>query len=332
MKVITGITGHIGRMLARTLAARDGPENLRALVHRNRAFPEALGIETVAGDVRDRASLDRAFAGADVVYHLAALIALERRRARDVRAVNAAGARNVVDAALGCGVRRLIHFSSIHAFDQYPLDEVLDEDRALVPDDYRHPYDASKAAGVRAVRGGVERGLDAVILCPTGVIGPDDAEPSLMGQLFVALGRGALPVTAIGYDWVDVRDVSAAAVAAETRGRSGDAFILAGSRRTIPELARIAGQVAGVPRPPLEAPLPLALAWAPVQARWDRIRGRRPLYSPESLAAATGGNRRICSARARRELGFRTRPVEESVRDLYRWFRDNGYLDRSRRA
>ena len=326
MRVITGASGHIGGVLARALVDRYGTGAVRALFREGRGTAADLDIEWVRGDLFDKESLVAAFTGAKTVFHLAALVSIDSGRSKEVHATNVAGTRNVVEVALECGVRRIVHFSSIHAYDHHPIDEVLDESRG--PAGPTHDaYNRSKAAGEREVRRGIDQGLDAVILNPTGVLGPFDGEPSHMGQVFLDLYRRRIPaVVAGGYDWVDVRDVVEAAVTAEMRAKCGENYILSGHWHTMRELAELSWRATGVAAPRLLFPMFLAQFWAPFQVVLDRSRGRRPLYTPAALRIMTRGNRRISSAKAREELGFSPRPLAESVKDAYRWFNDGGML------
>ena len=325
MKVVTGATGYLGGVLVRALANRG--DSVRAVFHERSGIFEAPGVEWVRGDVLDRDSMAAAFRDADVVFHLAALVSIDPRDADAMRAVNVEGARNVVEAALECGVRRLIHFSSIRAFNQFPLDKVLDESRGRVGLLPRPAYDRSKALGEDEIRHGLERGLDAVILNPTGVLGPYDRGPTGVGQFLVDLQRRQVPMLiAGGFDCVDVRDVVRATLAAETRGRRGEKYILGGRWHSVPELARLSEAVTRVPAPRFVCPVALARFWAPFQMAWDRLQARPPLYTPDALHHISCSNRRVSSAKAREELGFDPRPVTDSVRDAVRWFEDNGKL------
>src|SRR5262245_12654016 len=193
--VVTGASGHIGSHLLAALVA----EGVRptALVHE-----EPLGggeddapVELVRGDVLDPASLDRAFAGAELVFHLAARISIdgqESERSATER-VNVEGTRNVVRSALRAGARRLLHFSSIHALSPFPADRPVDEERPLVEHRAAPHYDRSKAESEREVHAGIAAGLDAVIVNPTGVIGPLDFRPSEMGAVLLGLYRREFP-------------------------------------------------------------------------------------------------------------------------------------------
>ncbi len=327
VRVITGASGQIGGVLTRALTGKYGPRQVRAIFRKRRGTAADLDIAWVNGDILDKKSLIAAFAGAETVFHLAALVSIGSVRAHEFHRTNVLGTRNVVEAALECGVRRLVHVSSIHAYEQHPLDEVLDESRRAVDSPRDAPYDRSKAAGEVEVRRGIDRGLDAVILNPTSVIGPYDGEPSPMGQFFLDLYRGRLPaLIAGGYDWVDVRDVVAAAMAAESRARCGENYLVSGHWHTVRELAELSRQATGVAPPRLQFPMFAARLWAPCQVVLDRCRGRRPLYTPVSVRVMAHGNRRISSARAKAELGFHSRSLAESVRDTYRWFDEHGML------
>jgi dihydroflavonol-4-reductase len=330
--VVTGASGHVGANLVRALL--DQGRTVRALVHRDQRGIEGLNVEVVQGDVLDRTSLERAFAGAEVVYHCAARISLQRREGPQVAACNVVGPRYVVEACLRCGVRRLVHFSSIHAYQQQPLDQPLDETRAQVVARVngrrRAPaYDRSKAAGEREVRQGIARGLDAVIVNPTAMIGPHDYRPSHLGQVLLALSRHRLPALVEGgYNWVDVRDVVTGALRAEQRAETGARYLLAGHWVSVRDLAATVADLTGVPAPRLVCPTWLAAAAAPCAVAWGRVRGKRALFTPLSVLALHDSNRAISHARATRDLAYDPRPFRETIADTLAWFRSVGTRDR----
>jgi dihydroflavonol-4-reductase len=323
--VVTGASGHVGANLVRALLGQG--RSVRALIHHDRRGIEGLDLEIVRGDVRDRASLERAFAGAEVVYHCAACISIQRHEATLVKACNVGGPRNVVEACLRSNVRRLIHFSSIHAFQQQPLDEPLDETRAQVDSARAPPYDRSKAAGEREVRRGIARGLDAVIVNPTAVIGPHDYRPSHVGQMLLDLCHRRLPsLMSGGFDWVDVRDVVAGAIRAEQRAETGASYLLSGHWVPVRELAAVVAELSGVPAPRLVCPTWLAAAAAPFAVAWGRMRGERPLFTPLSVLALHDNNRAISHVRATRDLSYTPRPFQETLADTLDWFQSAGTL------
>jgi dihydroflavonol-4-reductase len=323
--VVTGASGHVGANLVRAL--RERGDTVRALVHRNEAALDGLDAERVRGDVLDADSLVRAFEDAERVYHLAALISIDGDRGGAVPAINVRGARNVAEAALTTGVRRLVHCSSIHAFDQKPLDQPLDETRARSDQRPRHPsYDVSKARGEREVRGVIERGLDAVIVNPTAVVGPNDFQSSRMGRVILDLALGRLPMLIEGgFNWVDVRDVCSGILAAGDRGRTGENYLLGGRYASVGELAALVQRETGTPTPRFTSPIWLALMGAPFVVAAGRITGREPLYTIEALRALRA-NREISTAKARAELGFAPRPLERTVRDTLEWYVKTGRL------
>jgi len=320
---VTGASGHIGANLVRALVGAGRP--VRALVHRDGRFLDGLPVERAEGDVRDPASLDRALAGAETVFHLAARITIGGEPPAEVHAVNVEGTRNVVEACLRGGARRLVHFASIHALSAHPAGEVVDEARS--PTGPGAPlYDRSKAEGVRAVLEGVALGLDAVVVMPTAVIGPADPAPSRMGQVLLDLYHGRFPALVDGgFDWVDVRDVVAGALAAERRGARGARYILSGRWASLEGLAALVARVEGARPPRLVCPMWLARAGAPLALGWSRLSGTRPLFTPAALHALRN-HRRVSHERAARELGWAPRPLEETVADTFEWFRRAQFL------
>jgi dihydroflavonol-4-reductase len=322
--VVTGASGHVGANLVRTLLAQG--RHVRALIHRDQRALEGLDIERVPGDVRDLASLERAFAGAEVVYHAAGFISILRSEWLRLEATNVLGTRHVVEACLRQGVRRLVYFCSIHAFQQEPLDEPLDESRPLVGMGHSIPYDRSKAAAHHEIEAGLARGLDAVIVFPTGILGPHDDYPSHFGQFLLALARGQMPLLVPGgFDWVDVRDVAQGALLAEQHAPVGGRYLLSGHWVSVCDLATMAEEVTGRQSPRGVCPTPLAFMGAPFVTAYAKLCGLRPIFTSVSLEALRG-NRIVLHDRATRDLGYAPRPFRETLADTYHWFREHGDL------
>lgn len=324
--VITGAAGHIGNNLVRALCARG--ERPRVLVHQDTRALEGLDVEKVSGDLLDPASLVAAFEGAERVFHLAAKISIDPREDGLLGRLNVDGPKNVAAACLAAGVKRLVHFSSIHALSSQPAGEPIDETREPTHQDYPVAYDRSKAAGEAEIRAAVARGLDAVVVNPTGVIGPHDYRPSPMGEVFLDLYHRRLPgIVEGGFNWVDVRDVVDGALAAADRGRTGERYLLSGHWASVREVAQVAAEVTGVRAPRMVSPMWLARASAPLATAFARIAGRRPLFTSASLHALRN-HRHISHDKATRELGYQPRSLRTSVEDIYAWFRDAGQLER----
>lgn len=326
MNIVTGATGHLGANLVRRLLEQG--EEVRVLVRRESRALEGLEIERVKGDIRDRESLKKAFKGADRVYHLAAMISIVGDPDGQVRAVNVGGSEAVARVALESGVSRLIYCSSIHAFNMRDHSHPIDENSARVNDTpgMANAYDRSKSAAELKVRAIVKEGLDAVIVHPTGVIGPWDFAPSRMGKIFLNLYRRSMPALIDGgFDFVDVRDVVHGMIAAADKGRTNESYILSGQYQAIAEVARIAGAVTGVGAPRFEVPMWIAKLAAPLMQSVAKVSNSEPLYTSESLEALRA-NPQIDHAKASRELGYHPRPIRESIFDLYEWFVREGFL------
>lgn len=319
--VVTGAAGHLGANLVRALLARG--DVVRALVHRRAEALAGLGpgLELVRGSVCDAASLASAFAGAELVYHLAGVISIDGDRDGLVEAVNVAGTAKVARACREQGAR-LVHVSSVHAFDMAPLDQVLSEDRPQVADSPAHSaYDRSKARGELAVRRELDAGLDAVILNPTGILGPHDFGPSRLGRLVGDLACGRLPALLDGgFDFVDARDVVEGLLAAAARGRRGHNYVLGNRWCGLRELAELVHAAGGARPPRLVVPTGLAELGVPFARGWSRLGGTEPLFTSESLAVLVS-NRSISSAKARAELGYGPRPLAETIADTLAWLR-----------
>jgi dihydroflavonol-4-reductase len=326
---VTGANGHLGANLVRELLKEN--KTTRALVNINRKALDGLKVEVVQADIRDPYSLQKAFSGVDVVYHLAALISIAVDDWREIEAVNVTGTRNVVEACFKCGVKRLIHFSSIHAIDQTPMEKAVDEKRPLVDSRTCPPYDRSKAAAEREVRQGIEHGLDGVILNPTAVIGPNDFQLSHLGAAILAFAQGKMPALVEGgFNWVDARDVVMAAIKAEEKAPTGAKYILSGHWASVVELAQITEDITGVPKPRFVVPVWLARSSAPVVTAFNQITKSRPLYTRDSMRALNSCNRNIGHERATRELDFHPRPLRDTLADTIRWFQDNGMLNKGK--
>ncbi len=319
--VVTGATGHVGINLVRALVAESRP--VRALIHTEPGVLEDLDIERVRADVTAADTLATAFEGAETVFHLAACISIDGDRGGEVTRTNVDGVRNVARAALHAGVRRFVHVSSIHVFHQAPLDEPLDEDRARCLEPSCFAYDRSKAHGELALREVIAQGLDATIVNPTAIVGPEDHGPSRMGRVCLDLFHRRLPALVHGgFNWVDVRDVVAGILAAEQHGRTGENYLLSGHWHA---LAGMVSELTGVPAPRWVVPMWMARLSAPIMSWGVRMRGGENRYSGEALAALRG-NRDVRNDKARAELDYAPRPMRETLRDLFAWFEAEGLL------
>jgi dihydroflavonol-4-reductase len=319
--VVTGASGHLGANLVRELLTSG--RTVAALVREDRRGLVGLDVEVRSGDVRDAGSLRRAFRDAEVVYHCAGYVSIAADDWPRLRAVNVEGTRNVVDACRASGVRRLVHFSSIEALVDTPHDLPVDESRPLVGQHAASLYACSKAAGEAIVRQAAAQGQDVVILNPTAIIGPHDYRRSYSNAGLLAMCGGRLPALVEGsFNWVDVRDAAAGAIRAEEQAPAGRRYILGGHGASVQELAMLAHEINGVRVPRLVCPMWLARLAAPLVAAWCAVTGRRALLTSAGLRPLRG-NRHISHALAERELGYRPRPLRDTVADTLRWFKEH---------
>lgn len=325
--VVTGASGHLGANVVRALLDRG--ERVRVLVHRSASALADVEhqLEIVQGSVCEPSTLGPAFEGATRVYHVAGIISIDGDADGRVHRVNVEGTRNVARACLERGVGRLVHVSSVHAYDMDPRDEVLDESRRQVADSSRHSaYDRSKALGERVVREHVDAGLDAVIVNPTGIMGPVDHGPSRLGQLLCDLANGKLPALLDGgFDFVDVRDVASAVLSAGERGRRGENYIIGNAWYSLRELASLVEACTGRRAPMFVSPVWMARLGVPFARALSRLQEREPAVTHESLEVLVS-NRSISSRKARRELGHSPRPLRETVADSLRHLAAHGRI------
>ncbi len=316
---VTGGTGHLGNVLVRELVRRGHPVRVLARPGDPLVSLAGLPVEIVEGDVLRPASLAPALRGATCVFHLAGVVSISTLDEERVRAVNVDGTRNVLAACRAAGVRRLVYTSSVHALVEPRPGGVLDERTGYEPARAFGAYGRAKAAASLAVVEAARAGLDAVLVLPTAVVGPFDYRPSEMGDLIRLLARRAVPVAlGGGYDFVDVRDVAVAHVLAAERGRSGESYLVTGGRLAVRDVLRILSERARRAPPRWVVPLPVAAAAARLAPAWERITRRRALLTPYSVHTLSVAFR-ISDEKARRELGFRSIPVEQSLRDAWDW-------------
>ncbi len=323
MILVTGPTGHIGNVLIRQLLARG--ERVRALIlpGENCGPLSGLDVECVEGNVLDPASLRAAFNGVEYVYHLAGIICILPGPNPLVDQVNVQGTENILAAARESGVKRVVYTSSIHAIQRARPGVLMDETLPFDPHNAAGCYDRSKALASLAVLEAVRAGLDAVIVCPTGVIGPHDYRRSEMGHLILTGIRSPIQFCVDGaYDFVDVRDIAAGLILACEKGRAGEVYILSGEHILLASMLSQVRALAGRRGPLINVPLWLARIGAAFTPLYCRLTGAPPQFTRYSLDVVIG-NSTISSAKARRELGYAPRSLRESIADTVRWWLDN---------
>ena len=326
MIAVTGATGHVGNVLVRELVHRG--QRVRAVVPESETTEAIAGldVEVVRADVRDFDSLVAAFAGAGLVYHLAGIITISGGQARLLHEVNVLGARNVGQACLEAGVRRLVYTSSVHALEEPPPGVPVCETSEFRPEELDGEYARSKARASIEILKCVKQGLDAVMVFPSGIIGPYDFRLSEMGHLFMDFARGGLKAYVDGaYDFVDVRDVVAGLLLAAEKGRRGEGYILSGERISVKMLLSVLERATGVRARARRIPFWLARLAARFAPAYYRLKHAKPRFTSYSLRVLAS-NCLMSSAKAVRELGYAHRPLSETVRSSIEWFVATGRL------
>lgn len=317
LALVTGASGHVGSALCRALLA-DG-HRVVALYNSDKRPLEGLDLTAISADIEDAAAIERACEGVEVVFHAAARVTLSSKEDPRAARTNIEGTRNVLSAVRSKGVRRLVHFSTIHALD--PIGELLGEGRGFA-------YERSKVEAERLVLDAASRDVDAVVVSPCAVIGPFDAKPSHMGKVFLMQERGLMVSAAEGgQSWVDVRDVAAASVSASRRGARGKRYIVSGTWMSMKDVMTLAGRIGQSRAPFFTVPRSALTRMAPFAERVSEVFRSPPLLTRASVDALEPGPRPMSFA-AERDLGHKPRPIRETLTDMLQWFRERGMSPR----
>ena len=326
LALITGSSGHVGSNLIRELTKQNYKIRCIDFDGDHRAY-EGFDVEIIKGDITERDSLVPIFKDVEIVFHTAALINLDRRYRDQIRLVNVSGTENVCQASLNAGVKKLIHFSSVDAFYRFPIEEPLLENRKLIDDPNAVPYDLSKADGQKIVIDYCQRGLDASIIHPTSIVGPNDFKPGLPMQEMVNLANGKRKVLPNwGYNFVDVRDLCITAISAVKLGRTGQNYIVGGEYHLYSYIAELMKQQLG--RTVLLATIPDFVSYLglPYEYIKSLITGKPRVLTIDTLHTGKTGNKVVPSTLAREELGHSPRPLEETIYDMVSFFQKRGLI------
>jgi len=306
--LVTGATGFIGSHLARALSRRG--DELRLLIRKD-ADEVLLGgipFERVTGDITDRRAVRRAVEGADRIFHVAGMTSMRSSDAERVFQVNLGGTRTLVEEALAAGVGRLVHTSSVAAIGPAPTGGRADERQTFTAGGLGIAYMNSKHEAEAEVLRGAAQGLEAVIVNPTFVLGPDDRGSSSMGLIKRFLLRRIPAYVDGGLNIVDVRDVADGHLLADAKGETGQRYILGGRNFTLQRLFADLSRICGVPAPQVKLPPRMAVGGALVAEQLGLPLG---LVVDETRSASLWWT--YSSAKAKRELGFTPRPHEETL-------------------
>jgi len=319
MWLVTGGTGHIGNVLIRKLLERG--EKVRAMILPGESQDPIhnLDVELMDGDILNLDSVFKSLQGIKGIFHLAGVISIMPGRNPLVRKVNVEGTRNILKAAREMEIRRFIYTSSIHAIRRVE-EGIIDESLPYDPENPYGAYDRSKAEATLEVLEAAQDGLDAVVACPTGVIGPFDFRRSMMGAVIhdAAAAKPTLYVDG-AYDFVDVRDVADGLIATAENGRRGESYILSGQKISVRYLLETVREITGRSFLRLRIPFDFAKFAAWFTPMFYRLAQTTPRFTPYALEVLRS-NSNISHAKATRELGYRSRPLFETIHDAVKWF------------
>lgn len=324
--LVTGATGFLGSHVARALAGRGG--NVRVLVRPSselRAL-EGLGADRFTGDLRDRASLDRAMDGVQRVFHVAADYRLWARDPREIHESNVNGTQNLLDAARRAGVEKFVYTSTV-ATIAVPREGALpNEETQSSVNEMIGNYKRSKFKAEECAMRAAEAGLPVVIVNPTTPVGPGDWKPTPTGKIIVDFLNGRMPgYMDTGLNFVPVEDCARGHLLAAERGRVGERYILGGRNLTLKQMLDILASTSGRPSPRWKFPYVLAYAAGWMDTGVSRLLGREPQIPLEGVRMARH-KMFVDASKAERELGFVPGPIEAALERAVAWYESNGYV------
>ena len=323
---LTGATGFVGSHVARALVAQGA--DLRLLVRSGSDLRniQELQAERVVGDVRDAASLKKAVAGCEVVFHVAADYRLWVRDPEQMYRSNVDGTKAILEAARENKVRRVVYTSSVATMGFQSNGHLANEDSPVSLANMIGPYKRSKfMAEEIAIQAG-KSGMDVVVVNPTTPVGERDLKPTPTGRIVVDFLKKKFPAYVdTGLNLVDVAECARGHIAAFEKGKTGQRYILGGENLTLKQILDKLAAITGLPSPKIRVPYAVALATGVVdQVFTGYIRRREPRAT---IDAVRMGRKKmfVSSGKAERDLGWRTLPIDGGLRRAVEWFQANGY-------
>lgn len=320
--LVTGATGFLGRVVAEELVRRKA--QVHALVLHDDPYTDLLPkeVRTVIGDVCDKSSLSNFFADADsrtCVIHCAGIVSVASRPGPRLYQVNVGGTWKVLRQCMEHDVGKMVYVSSVHAIPEKPKGCIITEDCEFSPGLVDGDYAKSKAAATELVFDAAERGLNASIVFPSGIIGPGDLQGGSFTSMAKSFLSGKLPFAVRGgYDFVDVRDVARGILACSESGEPGKGYILSGCYVTIRRMLQLVGKAAKLKYRSICLPLGLARLAAPYYERRS-LRERKPLFFTPYSVSVLASNGQFSHAAASERFAYQPRPIEETLGDMTAW-------------
>jgi dihydroflavonol-4-reductase len=323
--LVTGASGFLGSAIAAALRARGC--DVRVLARPSSPRANLDPADTLCeGDLLDRASLKAALKGARFLFHAAADYRLWAKDPQEIYRNNVEGTRLIMEEAASAGVERVVYTSSVATL-KLSRGAAATEDSPLAEDAAIGAYKRSKVAAERLVESMARReGLAAVIVNPSTPIGPRDLRPTPTGRIIVEAASGRMPAFVdTGLNLAHVDDVAVGHVAALERGRIGERYILGGDNVLLADMLADIARLVGRRPPTLKLPRTMLYPLAYGAEALARVRGVEPFITVDGLRMA-GHHMFFDDSKARRELGYVSRPYREGLSDAIAWFRSHGRL------
>ena len=322
--IVTGASGFLGNNIIRYLEREENCE-VRAFVLNGESISSLnnLKCSIYYGDVTKVDTLNSIFEGSGdaeiFVIHCAAVVYIKSKYNSRVYDVNVNGTKNIVDKVLEYNAK-LIYVSSVHAIPEKSDGNLISEVSIFNPDDVVGLYAKTKAEAARYVMDSVkDKGLNACIVHPSGILGPYDFSNSHLTALVREIVRGKLPMCVKGgYDFVDVRDVAKGIIMVCDKGKKGECYIMSGEFVSIKKLADLVCDVVGKKRIKVVLPIMIAKIVAPFYEMYYNVKGKTPLFTKYSLYTLSS-NSNFSNEKAKRDLGFVNRNITDTVRDMVMW-------------
>ena len=333
--LVTGASGFVGSAVTRALLQRDVSVVALLQPGRDHRVVEGLPIERVTADLRDAVAVRKAVEGARAVFHVAAVYRFWSRDPHEFYDVNVGGTRHVLTAAADAGCERIVYTSTVGTIGLHHGNgaEPADETSVARVHHLFGAYKQSKYVAEHEVLRAAAQGLPVTLVQPTFPVGPRDHSPTPSGKLILDFLNGRMPgYVQTSLNVVDVDDVAAGHVLAAERGLQGRSYILGGENLELREILTMLGDVTGLPGPSRRVPRELALLAAHFsEAVEGRLLRRQPSVPLEGARMAT--TRMVFDdTRARRELGYTSRPARTALARSARWYAENGYIVPARLA
>jgi dihydroflavonol-4-reductase len=275
----------------------------------------------VEGDLSDEAHLAEHMKGCDALFHVAAMykVGVPRSQCPEMHEANIAGTERALDAAISAGVDRITYVSTIGYFGN-TKGEVVDETYRRAPTDFVSCYDETKYWAHEAARRRIEEGAPIIIVQPGGVFGPGDTSEVAMFMRQVIEGKlKFLTFPEAGFNLAHVDDISDGIILAHDKGKLGESYVLGGEITTLGEAIGKAAVIAGRKPPRFTMPGFMVKASIPIAPIVTKMMGLPPNLR-ELIRASDGVTYWATDAKARKELGYTSRPLETGLKETIESF------------